>query len=76
MERLSRDGVARYDFLRGDSAFKRSLTGELTELVMLAATRLNLRVLLARGRHFGGRLRRRLQRAWQARGGREGRTSA
>ncbi|MEW5835833.1 MAG: GNAT family N-acetyltransferase [Pseudomonadota bacterium] len=76
MERLARDGVARYDFLRGDSAFKRSLTGELTELVMLAATRLNLRVLLARGRHFGGRLRRRLQRTWQGSGGREGRTSA
>lgn len=76
MERLVQDGVARYDFLRGDSAFKRSLTGELAELVMLGATRVNLRVLLARARHFGGRLRRRLQRAWRESGGRAGRASA
>ncbi len=73
MERLARDGVARYDFLRGDSAFKRSLTGELAELVMFGATRVNLRVLLARVRQLGGRLQRRVQRAWRAHAGRAGR---
>ncbi|HEU4669280.1 MAG TPA: GNAT family N-acetyltransferase [Dyella sp.] len=63
MERLAQEGVARYDFLRGDSAFKRSLTGELAELVRLGASRTNLRVLLARARQLTVRLRRRLQRA-------------
>ncbi|HKR77727.1 MAG TPA: GNAT family N-acetyltransferase [Rhodanobacter sp.] len=62
MERLAQQGVAGFDFLRGDSAFKRSLSSELAELVVLGATRMNPRMLLVHVRHFGRRLWRRLLR--------------
>ena len=65
MERLARQDVGKFDFLRGGSAFKRSLTSDLVELVALGATRMNPRMLLAHAQHFGARLRRRLRRLWR-----------
>lgn len=43
MAALAERGIARYDFLRGESAYKKSLTSEANELVSLHAVRRNRR---------------------------------
>lgn len=46
MQLLAARGVTRYDFLRGDSGYKRSLTSESCELISLSSVRSNPRTLL------------------------------
>jgi CelD/BcsL family acetyltransferase involved in cellulose biosynthesis len=45
MAALAERGVARYDFLRGESAYKKSLTSEANELVSMHAVRRNRRTV-------------------------------
>ena len=52
MSALADRGVTRYDFLRGESAFKKSLTSEVCGLVALHHVRRNLRTMQNYAIHF------------------------
>ena len=60
MAKLADRGVTRYDFLRGTSAFKKSLTTEQRDLVCLQCRRLSARALLEQASQLLTRLRRKM----------------
>lgn len=62
MAKLVERGVARYDFLRGISPFKKSLTTEHRDLVSLQCHRLGPRVVLDQASRLLTRVRRKLRR--------------
>lgn len=62
MGQLADRGVTRYDFLRGNSEFKKSLTTEHRELVRLRHRRLTPRALLDQATQFTQRVVRKLVR--------------
>lgn len=60
MAELVNRGVTRYDFLRGTSVFKKSLTTEQRDLICLQCSRLSVRALIDQGNRLVARVGRKM----------------